>query len=669
MDANVPGAGVDLFGVTRALNVWEEGGTFFMVDTSKPMFDPTSDPPALHTTRGAIIIRDARNQPPTADPQQITIPTLFDITSGSATSGWLPDEISAVFNFSATYDYYLERHNRNSFDNGGSSIIGIVRLGQNFRNAFWNPGLEVMAFGDALPYAGALDIVAHELTHGITNKTANLIYQNQSGALNEAFSDIFGEAVEARMNGAPDWVNGAQLGQPSRSLMNPSSIEICCGRPYPSRMSQFIYPDDPFLDLFLDRDQGGVHLNSSIINHAFYLLAEGLSGAIGIRDAEQIFFRALSVHLLQNSQFIDARLACIQSAEEIFGVGSVQALKTAEAFDAVEIFDAPSTPEPPPFPGTAGPDATLFVFFDPSQGAYFLGRREETLGDDNTGVFLSANPIVPARPSVVGDGSLAAFVNASNDMCLIATDGSAPEQCLGFPGQVHSVAMSPSGARFGFVLLDAAGQPDNSILVIDPVNGTIRTFPLHAPAPDATTTNTILFADTMDFTADNQLLVYDALNVLQLSDGSQLEVWSIYAIDLATETTLTLVPPIRGFDIGFPALSQTSDNFMTFDALNQATGQSTVLAGNLNTGDVFPVGTVNGFGVPGYSGDDTAIVYSQPDPAVPTAFSLVRQPLAADRVTPIAPPTLWLQDADFGVIYRRGPFTGPGSSAQLGGLP
>ncbi|NJL59420.1 MAG: M4 family metallopeptidase [Desulfobacteraceae bacterium] len=179
----------------------------------------------------------------------------------------------------------------------------------------------MMYFGDGQPFAGALDVVAHELTHGITSYTANLVYQDQSGALNEAFSDIFGEAVEARTTGKADWKMGTNLSDTIRLISNPSSLEIISGsgRYYPSKMSRFYARGDSLLSKLENQDYGGVHINTTIVSHAFYLLAEGMSGAIGIQDAENFNFGALTYHLVSNSQFIDARLACITSAEELFG--------------------------------------------------------------------------------------------------------------------------------------------------------------------------------------------------------------------------------------------------------------------------------------------------------------------------------------------------------------
>ncbi len=664
MHQHVSGSGTDLFGITRPLNVWQQDGFFWMFDTSKSMFDPNADP----RERGVIWIYDAQNQPPTSDPEIVAdlIPPAPVVNSRSSTSGWLPDAVSASYNLSQAYDYYRERHSRDSYNGEGASIHAMVRLGQNFRNAFYNPGLNLIAFGDGLPYAGALDVVGHELTHSVIQYSADLVYRNQPGALNEAFSDIFGEMIEARTTGRPDWIMGQVLGDRRfmRNMANPAAFTFSAGRPYPTRMSEFV-------ELPLDQDNGGVHINSSIINRAYYLLAAGLDGAIGLRDAERIFYRALTVYLTRNSQFIDARLACIQAAEDIFRTESTQTRKTAEAFDAVEIGAVPPTPDLPDIPTVQGPDASLFIYRDQS-GQFRLGRLEDARGDEAHGIQLANAVVAAARPSVSRNGELAVFVNAQNDLCLIGTDGSG-EWCAGFPGLVASVAMSPDSRFYGFVFRDAQGNADNRITVLDVETGRDRTFTLTAPSYDGPATDTILRVDAMDFTNDGQWVIYDALNAINFADGSQLRQWSLYALHLATGTNLPLIRPIPGLNIAYPSLSQTSDNFLTFDVFDEARNQSTVYTANLNTGNVATITTVAGsYGVPGYTGDDAALVFSKDDTSVPTGFSLVRQPLAADRITPQGQASVWLRDADFGVIYRRSGLTGvlenPSSGAFQSGI-
>jgi len=387
------GSGVDLLGQTRSLNIWAENNRYYLIDTSKPMYNGNS---------GAIYVYDMNHY------ENFNYASF--VTSTSANSGWIKDGVSLSYNISETFDYYQQAHNRNSIDGKGGNVIGFVRYDYNYDNAYWTSEYNAIFFGDAKPYAGALDIVAHELTHGITSFTCNLVYSDQSGALNEAFSDIFGEMVENRTNGSTDWVNGKLVsGEGGRNLKNPSSVEIIPGQGYyyPSKMNEFYHRGSPLLQMLKDADYGGVHINMTIITHAYYLLAEGLNDAIGLAKAAKIFYRAQTVHLVKNSQFIDMRLACIQSAEELYGENSQEVQKVAEAFDAVEILDDQPTPEPEPMPAVSGDDSYIFVSYDSYYGNYYLARREADLNDGEYGRWLSYYPVNRARPSVSGDGDTA----------------------------------------------------------------------------------------------------------------------------------------------------------------------------------------------------------------------------------------------------------------------
>ena len=664
------GSGTDLTGTTRTLNLWSEGGKYYLLDTSKIMYDDTSDPPAINTTKGAIIVSDMAN---TDLPDQGGSFNYQEITSTSPISGWLADGVSLAWSLSETYDYYKENHSRNSIDGQDSSILGFVRMGSGYENAFWTPEYNAMFFGDAKIYAGALDVVAHELTHGISSFTSKLVYQDQSGALDEAFSDIFGEMVEEHATGSNDWINGTVLADGGRDMMNPASLEIIDGYFYPSKMSEFYSRSSPLLQQFVNQDNGGVHINCTIISHAFYLLAEGLAGAIGNTDAAKIFHRAQTVHLLSRSQFIDTRLACITSAEELFGAGSAQALKTAEAFNAVEIFDGGETPVPPPVTSVSGDDSAVFIAsyyeYDSYWNEYdyvgdYLAAYEEDMGGGN---WLSTYPVSVKRPSVSGDGSEVFFVDAYYDACWIATDPSvgSEEECLGYYDTIYSVSMSPDQHVYGFVLMEG-GEPTNEITVVDlRGEGSTRTFVLAAPGTEGESLNTILYADTMDFTSDNRYLFFDAFNVFTMPDNTQIGVWSIYALDLVTEQIFGLTNPVKDYDVGNPAVSQTTNYLITFEVFNDNTNVSTVMTMNILDGNSAAVGEVNGaLGVPGYTGDDGAIVYEVPDSNTFTGFSLVRQVLQPDGITPAASsPELVFPAGDYGgaygVVFRRGGYSPP----------
>jgi bacillolysin len=638
--AGVSGSGRDASGATRSINVWQEGATFYLLDASKAMFNPQSLAPFPSTTLGGIFVTDAANLPPTPDPQSIPSP-LRVVSSTSATTWNLPDSVSASFWMSKTYDYFLDNHGRNSIDGEKGTILGVVRLGNRMENAFWLDEQQLMAFGDGDSYVASLDVIAHEMAHGVTSHTANLVYQGQSGALNEAFSDIFGEMAEFDFYGSNDWEMGSQISAPIRSMKDPSRYGD------PARMSQF---------LVTGSDNGGVHTNSGIINRAFYMLAEGLSGAIGRRDAERIFYRTLTQHLTKDSQFIDARLAAIASAQELFGAGSTQAVKTAEAFDAVEIFAAGGTPDDPAIPVVQGSDSTLFLYREST--GWFLGRREGS--DPLQGVELTTN-LHPARPAVTRNGQFGVFVTDERDACLIATNGT-EEVCLNLPAsglRVSSVGMSPDGRYFGFVLFGTDGDPEDDIIVVDIAIDEATRYTVSTPSYDGAAFSNVRYADTMTFTADNQFLVFDALNEVD-TDGEPWAAWSIYALDLESGQVFSIVPAIEGLDIGYPSLGSTSDDLLAFEAYDSADDVTAVFAADLDTGDLAIVGETAGLlpASPSYTGDDRAIVWAASAQQT-TGASLARTPLAADHITPSGQPQLWLGNAAFGAIYRRGTYSGP----------
>jgi len=656
LDANVAGRGTDLQGVPRNLSVWQANNTHFLIDTSKPMFKAGTDP--VQKPEGTITIADARNK----EPNELQGSDVFLITTANPAQWDIPDGVSAAYNFSQTYDYFLAQHGRDSLDGQGGNITAIVRVGTKYDNASWNGNLRLMLFGTVQPYAGALDVVGHELTHGLTENSANLVYENQPGALNESFSDIFGEMVEAHVEGQPDWKLGTRLTKIFRDFKNPGSLIIeGANRPYPSKMSEFLQL--PNTD---DADHGGVHLNSSIINHCYWLLAEGLPGAIGLRDAERIFFRTLTQHLQAQSQFIDTRLGAIAAAEALFGAGSTQALRTAAAFDTVEIFAAPETPTPPSVPVVSGPDSTLFISADPFFGDLTLYRQESAQGDSQNGSDF-ADGIGLSRPAITGDGQLALYVGGDFDLCFAETASPSTRECFNIPGLVHSVAVSPDGRSGAFVFRDHnTGLADNRISLVNLADGTTRTYELLAPAVDGVPVDGILYADSMTFSTDSQVLYYDALSRLRFGSGPTVERWSIYALHIETGKISIVVPPIEGVDTGNPAMGRAGNRYLVLDALVERTGNSSVFTLDLFSGNAAEVAVVDrGLGYPTFVGDETAVVYAQRDPsAFGSDFSLVRQPLGADRLSQTGTLTLWIHDAGLGVIYRRGTFSGSNDLPQ-----
>lgn len=222
----------------------------------------------------------------------------------------------------STYDYYMNTFGRDSFNSGGATIVSTAHYGSSYNNAFWNGYQMVYGDGDGSvfsPLCNAKDVVAHELTHAVTQYSADLAYSYQSGALNESYSDVFGAMVDR-----DDWLMGEDVYTPGtpgdalRSLSNPSLYG------QPENMSNYVNTSS---------DNGGVHTNSGIPNKAAYNVAT----AIGKDKMERIWYRTLTLYLNSGSQFTDARDASVQAATDLYGSGSAEATATANGFAAVGI--------------------------------------------------------------------------------------------------------------------------------------------------------------------------------------------------------------------------------------------------------------------------------------------------------------------------------------------
>jgi Zn-dependent metalloprotease len=233
-------------------------------------------------------------------------------------------------------DYFAQLLNRDSIDNARMDLILNVHFGTDYMNAFWDG--DEMTFGDGdgqifVGFARSLDVVAHELAHGVTQFTANLVYRNQSGALNEHFSDAFGTAISQHVLGQTahdaDWLIGNEIMGPSlfgetlRSMKAPGTAydnDLIGKDPQPAHMS----------DLYTGPgDNGGVHINSGIFNRVFYLV----SMSIGTEKAIKIWYHALQ-NLWRNAQFNDAVEVIVNSSRvltknNVVPLGSTQTVRAA----------------------------------------------------------------------------------------------------------------------------------------------------------------------------------------------------------------------------------------------------------------------------------------------------------------------------------------------------
>ncbi|GAA0063260.1 M4 family metallopeptidase [Clostridium sp. CTA-1] len=250
--------------------------------------------------------------------------------------------VDGYVNLSKTYDYYKNKFNRNSIDNKGMNVEGFIHAGKNFNNAFWRDDLGAMFFGDGdgrvfSPLSKSLDIVGHEVSHGVTSKESKLKYENESGALNESFSDIMGVAIDGKNFEIGEECYTPNIpGDTMRDMKDPSRGD------QPAHMKDFKYlPNDE------DNDWGGVHTNSGIINHAAYLIADGMekSGEANGKDImAKLFYRANCYQWDETTNFAKCRNDLIKVTKDLYGENSKHVKIVENAFDQVGITATPQLP-------------------------------------------------------------------------------------------------------------------------------------------------------------------------------------------------------------------------------------------------------------------------------------------------------------------------------------
>jgi Zn-dependent metalloprotease len=231
-----------------------------------------------------------------------------------------------------THAFYKDVYGRESLDDHGLELVSSVHFANNFNNAGWNGSQMIYGDGDGVSFKigslTALDVVGHELTHGVTEFTAGLVYHKASGALNESFSDVFGSLVKQHKHGQTadqaDWLIGpgiftsASQGKALRSLEAPGTANVFDDQP--AHMSGFVELPDNSLP---GNDNGGVHTNSGIPNKAFHLAATAIGGKAW-EKAGLIWYDALTKVLRSDSDFRDAANATLRTAEERFGANGAE---------------------------------------------------------------------------------------------------------------------------------------------------------------------------------------------------------------------------------------------------------------------------------------------------------------------------------------------------------
>ena len=238
-----------------------------------------------------------------------------------------------------TYSLYWDGFRRDSIDDAGLPLLGEVHFGVEYDNAFWDGARMMFGDGDGrlfTGFTGAVDVIGHELTHGVTQDTIGLRYVGQSGALNESLSDVFGSLAKQFSLGQTaheaDWLIGAGILGPSlpgvalRSMKAPGTAFE--GDIQPATMSAYVRTAS---------DNGGVHINSGIPNYAFYLAATAIGGKAWEEAGRVWYATMLSGTVRPDAKFHTFALATVNSAERLFGPGSSQAQAVSEAWSAVGV--------------------------------------------------------------------------------------------------------------------------------------------------------------------------------------------------------------------------------------------------------------------------------------------------------------------------------------------
>jgi thermolysin len=397
-------SGVSLYNGTVDISTSVSGSTYYMEDTIRRMgtFNMNNTGNTTYGTGGTQSRYTDTND-------------IWDTTAQKA-------GVDAHFGAAKTYDYFKNVHGRNGIDgNNGpgsttaaanSSIALVpsrVHFGSGYNNAFWNGSSMTYGDGDGTSFTPlvTLDIAGHEMTHGVTERTANLTYSGESGAINESMSDVFGAMVELYSRGGTITADTWKIGEQAYTPATTGDALRYMNNPHAKSGGGYTADDDP--DHYAERytgtaDSGGVHINSGIGNHVFYLTATGgthhRSGVtvtgIGTSAAERIWYRALTTYMTSGTNYAGARTATLNAATDLFGSTGTQYNTVATAWCAAGIGACPTTATPTPTPNsTPTPNPTP----TPTSGELLVnGGFEGSVSpwiSSGTGAFYTANGSAP----------------------------------------------------------------------------------------------------------------------------------------------------------------------------------------------------------------------------------------------------------------------------------
>jgi Zn-dependent metalloprotease len=628
--AIVEASGTDLNGINRSFKAWHNptDNLYYLIDPSTPTLAKNADP----------VIEGPQALGDTFVYDESTTP--ITIANNNTQDNWSdPIAVSAHYNTRLIYDYYKETYGRDSIDGKGQNLLIKISGKERLGNAFWHQGFIYYGEGNLFKsFAGCLDVAAHEVTHGIIEKTAGLIYANQSGALNESFADIMGAMIDKK-----DWTIGEDCAKSIpylRSLKNPATELLPTHYRQPAHLKDYLNKENTKAG-----DYGGVHSNSGITNRAAYLISEGLTEeglgqSIGRENTEQIYYRALTTYLTASATFVDARRGLIKSAEELFGSGSDDVTAIKIAFDAVGIVDTENFDSTPtPIETVDGDDIMAYLYTEEVNAENIDYQLfVQTFANPFTG-YDPENDIGPYNDAAHGDlpayYTKPAIVNVSSELKVfyIANDNNiyeaklnAPDEQLTQGAKITSIAVSPNGDTLVFT-----ANQDNKLYIFDQETDETIPYPVIPKnyQSEDVESNTILFADALNFDYSGNKIVFDALNCLStpvsscdVDDGGY-RFWSIGIFNMRTKQfEFPITNQDRNFDYGFPSFASNNDFVITYDVIDNTNLESNnirkafVYTMNLETRDEQLVhqypSDYQSSGIPSFWGDDKYLVLVGP---------------------------------------------------------
>ncbi|MBK9336694.1 MAG: M4 family metallopeptidase [Lewinellaceae bacterium] len=638
----VTASGLDLKNENRSFGAWMEGSTIYMEDAGQPMFNPGASQMPSNPV-GVIITLDAKNTSP-------EVQSTFEyalVSSGSMVFN-NKNAVSTHWNAIQSYDYYRITHGRNSIDGNGGNIISLFNVsepnGDPMGNAFWNGAAMWYGNGDATFFelARGLDVGGHEMTHGVIEKTANLEYQYESGALNESFADVFAVCIDR-----DDWKMGEDVVRPGATTNNCLRDLEFPNNGTPSQPKQV---SEQYQGT---QDNGGVHINSGIPNRAFYLFAS--NAAVGLDKAEKVYYKALRDYLVKSSKFVDCRLAVIQAANDLYGATVANA--AAAAFTTV---------------GIVG-----------NQGGNYLGELAvnpgvdlilcNTINGQNLDLAVSSGTIlgtiynqgVISRPSVSDNGQQVVFVNDEGHVIGIDLSYNGPN--IDF--QSYEISLSPEWrsaaiSKNGRFLAALTTIENNRVYIFDLADplGASQTFFLYNPTyTTGQITGEVRFADVLEFDYSGEYLMYDAYNELNNGQGEDLSYWDIGFLQFWENDNFTGPTPFisklfsglpPNSSVNNPTFAKNAPYVMAFDYLDGVDNTYHILGANTETGDVDYIVTNNGeLGWPNYNRLDNAVMYQRTAGAT---RNLYLKTVDASRIQGQGTSVGLVQNRDWGAWFANG---------------